>query len=149
MSMNVDSIRAYCLSLPAATEKLQWGDALCFKINSRMFAVLGLDHVRLTFKCAPETFADLIERPDIRPSPYLGRYHWVMLDRLDAVANDELKALIRQSYEMVAAKAPVRGAPSPSRKKKKQAKLSPSRPVASKPVPPKLRARKHRRRARD
>jgi len=150
--MNVDSIRAYCLSFPASTEKLQWGDALCFKINSRMFAVLGLDQVRLTFKCAPETFAELIERPDIRPSPYLGRYHWVMLDRLDAVANDELKDLIRQSYEMVAAKAPARKAPSPSRKKKKEkkkkAKLKPSKPVASKRITSKPGARKHRR-ARD
>jgi predicted DNA-binding protein (MmcQ/YjbR family) len=150
--MNVDSIRAYCLSFPGATEKLQWGDALCFKVNAngKMFAVLGLDRVRLTLKCAPETFAELIERPDIRPSPYLGRYHWVMLDRLDAVPNDELRDLIRQSYEMVAAKAPVRRAPSPSRtkKKKKKAKLSPSRPVASKPVRPKPSATKHRR-ARD
>lgn len=139
MSMNVDSIRAYCLSFPAATETLQWGDALCFKINAKMFAVLGLDQVRLTFKCSPEMFAELIERPDIRPSPYLGRYHWVMLERLDAVANEELKDLIRQSYEMVASKSPARKAPSPSRKKKKKAK----------PVPPKPRAIKHRRRTRD
>lgn len=139
MSMNVDSIRAYCLSFPAATETLQWGDALCFKINAKMFAVLGLDQVRLTFKCSPEMFAELIERPDIRPSPYLGRYHWVMLERLDAVANEELKDLIRQSYEMVASKSPARKAPSPSRKKKKKAK----------PVPPKPRAIKHRWRTRD
>ena len=104
--MDVDSIRAYCLSFPHATENLQWGDALCFKVGAKMFAVLGLDRVRLTFKCAPETFAELIERPDIRPSPYLGRYKWVMLDRLDALRSDELRDLIRQSYEMVAAKAP-------------------------------------------
>jgi predicted DNA-binding protein (MmcQ/YjbR family) len=89
--MNVDSIRAHCLSFPDATEKLQWGDALCFKIKEKMFAVLGLDHVRLTFKCDPETFAALIERPDIRPSPYVGRHHWAMLDRLDALGNRELK----------------------------------------------------------
>jgi hypothetical protein len=31
-----------------------------------------------------------------------------MLDRLDALRNDELKELIRQSYEMVAVKAPVK-----------------------------------------
>ena len=142
--MNVDSIRAYCLLFPEATEKLQWGDALCFKVRGKMFAVLGLDQVRLTFKCTPEAFAELIERQDIRPSPYLGRYHWVMLDRLDAVPNDELKDLIRQSYEMVAAKAPTRKAPSPSRNKKKKAK-----PVPPKPVTTKRRARKHRRRARD
>ncbi|HME37240.1 MAG TPA: MmcQ/YjbR family DNA-binding protein [Candidatus Sulfotelmatobacter sp.] len=104
--MNVESIRAYCLSFPEATEKLQWGDALCFKVREKMFAVLGLDQVRLTFKCTPEIFAELIERPNIRPSPYLGRHNWVMLDRLDALRQDELQDMLRQSYEMVAAKAP-------------------------------------------
>jgi hypothetical protein len=48
----------------------------------------------------------LIERPDIRPSPYLGRHHWVVFDRLDAVRAEEMKEWIRQSYEMVDAKAP-------------------------------------------
>jgi predicted DNA-binding protein (MmcQ/YjbR family) len=104
--MNVDQIRDYCLSFPQASEKLQWDDALCFKVNGKMFAVVGLDRVRLTFKCSPVVFADLIEREDIRPSPYLGRYNWVMLERLDALGNDELRDLIRQSYEMVVAKAP-------------------------------------------
>jgi predicted DNA-binding protein (MmcQ/YjbR family) len=128
--MNVDSIRAYCLGFPEAKEKLQWGDALCFKVREKMFAVLGLDRVRLTFKCTPEIFAELIERPDIRPSPYLGRHKWVMLDRLAALRTDELKELIRQSYEMVAATAPGKksgkkktsakiGAPSRTRKKKR------------------------------
>lgn len=104
--MNVDQIRDYCLSFPRASEKLQWEDALCFKVNGKMFAVMGLDRARLTFKCNPAVFAELIEREDIRPSPYLGRYNWVMLERLDAVRDEELRDLIRQSYEMVAAKAP-------------------------------------------
>ncbi|HLW84245.1 MAG TPA: MmcQ/YjbR family DNA-binding protein [Candidatus Sulfotelmatobacter sp.] len=104
--MNVDSIRVYCLAFPSAMEKLQWGDALCFKVGGKMFAVLGLDEQRLTFKCTPETFAELIERADIHPAPYVGRYKWVMLDRLDALRDVELKEFIRQSYEMVAAKAP-------------------------------------------
>ena len=105
--MNVDSIRAYCLSFPQATEKLQWGDALCFKVGgSKMFAVLALDDLRLSFKCTPERFAELIEREDIRPAPYVGRYKWVMLDRLDAIPISELKGLIGVSYEMVSAKVP-------------------------------------------
>jgi len=127
--MNVDQVRAYCLSFPEATEKLQWGDALCFKVRTKMFAVLGLDQVRLTFKCTPEIFAELIERPHIHPSPYVGRYHWVMLDRLDALRTDELKEFLRQSYELVAAKAPKKKAPktvAPKRKKKTKApKLTP------------------------
>ena len=105
--MDVDSIRAYCLSFPHATENLQWGDDLCFKIGGKIFATLALTAVpqKLCFKCTPETFAELIEREDIGPAPYVGRYKWVILDRLDALRNDELRDLIRQSYEMVAAKA--------------------------------------------
>ena len=108
--MNVDAIREYCLSFPLSTENIQWGDDLCFKIAGKIFAIVGLDNPRMCFKCTPETFAELIEREDIHPAPYVGRYKWVMLDRLDAVRRDELRELIRQSYEMVAAKAPKKKA---------------------------------------
>jgi predicted DNA-binding protein (MmcQ/YjbR family) len=104
--MNVDTIREFCLAFPQAKENLQWGDDLCFKVRGKIFATVTLDNPRLCFKCTPETFADLIEREDIHPAPYVGRYKWVMLDRLDAVGWSELKDLIQQSYEMVAAKAP-------------------------------------------
>jgi predicted DNA-binding protein (MmcQ/YjbR family) len=104
--MKSDEIREFCLSLPEATEKLQWGDALCFKTAEKMFVVLGLDNPRLSLKCTPEAFAELIEREGIRPSPYLGRHKWVLLERLDAVGSKELRELIRQSYELVKAKVP-------------------------------------------
>lgn len=106
--MHVEEIRKYCLAFPEATENLQWGDDLCFKIRGKIFAIVDLDNPRLCFKCTPETFADLTEREDIHPAPYVGRYKWVMLDRLDAVGNGELKGLIRDSYEIVRKKAPKR-----------------------------------------
>jgi predicted DNA-binding protein (MmcQ/YjbR family) len=118
--MNCDTIREFCLAFPRATEKLQWGDDLCFKIGGKIFAIVGLDDPRLCFKCTPETFADLIEREDIRPAPYVGRSKWVMLDRLDAVGWPELQELIRQSYEMVAAKAPKKERKAKKKKKKVQ-----------------------------
>jgi predicted DNA-binding protein (MmcQ/YjbR family) len=113
--MNVDEIRSYCLAFPDARENMQWGDDLCFKIRGKIFAILGLDNPRMCFKCTTEAFAELIEREDIHPAPYVGRYKWVMLDRLDALPNDELRDLIRQSYEMVEANAPKQA-------KKKKAK---------------------------
>jgi predicted DNA-binding protein (MmcQ/YjbR family) len=67
--MNVDEVRKFCLAFPEANEKLQWGDALCFKVREKMFAVLGLDQVRLTSKCTAESFAELTERHDIRQAP--------------------------------------------------------------------------------
>jgi predicted DNA-binding protein (MmcQ/YjbR family) len=124
--MNVDEIRAYCLAFPAATENLQWGDDLCFKVRGKIFVMLGLDNPRLCFKCTPDTFAELIEREDIRPAPYVGRYKWVMLDRLDALNAGELEDLIRQSYEMVAANAPKQKVSKPSRNKATSARASAS-----------------------
>jgi len=121
--MNVDTIREYCLSFPHATENLQWGDDLCFKIGGKIFAILGLDNPRLCFKCTPEAFSELIEREDVRPAPYVGRYKWVMLDRLDAVRWEELRELIRESYEMVAAKAPGRKVGKKSRLSKRGASI--------------------------
>jgi predicted DNA-binding protein (MmcQ/YjbR family) len=90
--MDVDSIRKHCLSYPRATEKLPWGDDLCFKVGGKIFAILDL----VCFKCTPEMFAELVEREDIRPAPYLGRYRWVMLDRPDALGEGELQDLIGQ-----------------------------------------------------
>lgn len=135
--MNIDSIRAYCLAFPRATEKLQWGDDLCFKIAGKIFAMLGLDNPRLCFKCSPEVFAELIEREDIRPAPYVGRYKWVMLDRLDAVRDAELEDLIQQSYDLVAAKAPKQSKSRPRKITKSKA--------SRKKKSPKARARAKRR----
>ena len=105
--MNVDTIREFCLKFPHATENLQWGDDLCFKVGGKIFAALWLGSVpqRLTFKCHPESFVELVEQEGIVPAPYVGRYKWVSLERLDVLPWSELKDLLQQSYEMVASKA--------------------------------------------
>lgn len=117
--MNSDAIRKYCLSFPHATENLQWEDELCFKIGGKIFMMLGLDSVpqRMCFKCTQESFTELCEREDIRPAPYVGRYKWVMLDRLDALPDAELRTLIAQSYGMVATKAKITGKEKASQRK--------------------------------
>jgi len=74
-----------------------------------MFNVLVLDPSRsvcMSFKCTPETFAELTERDGIIPAPYVARYHWVALERFDALKGAELKGLIKNSYDMVLAKLP-------------------------------------------
>ncbi|MEO6724467.1 MAG: MmcQ/YjbR family DNA-binding protein [Blastocatellia bacterium] len=107
--MSFDSIREYCLSLPHVTEDVQWENDLLFRIGNKMFTVLTLDAAasyRMTFKCTPEEFAELIEREDIDPAPYVARYHWVALKRFDALPQGEMKRLIKDSYEMVKGKLP-------------------------------------------
>jgi predicted DNA-binding protein (MmcQ/YjbR family) len=125
--MEVESIRRYCLSFPHAKENLQWDDDLCFKVKGKIFMMLNLDSVpqRLCFKASAETFAELIEKEGIVPAPYVGRYKWVMLERLDVLPEAELEDLIRQSYEMVAAKLPRtahRSKPAKPSKRKRRAR---------------------------
>ena len=113
--MNVSWVRAHCLSLPHTTEQILWGDDLVFKIGGKMFAaaVLVPHKIVMSFKCTPEEFAELVERPGVIPAPYSARSHWVALEREDALARTEIKRLLSRSYELVFARLP----------KKKQAEL--------------------------
>lgn len=120
--MTLEAIRDHCLSLPHATEKVQWGNDLLFCIGGKMFAVAGLDApspVRLSFKCTAENFAELVEREDIIPAPYLARHHWVALQSGDALRATELKPLLSEAYQLVLAKLP----------KKTQAAVGQAEPV--------------------
>jgi predicted DNA-binding protein (MmcQ/YjbR family) len=109
--MDVEKIRKYCLSLPHVTERIQWGNDLLFCIGNKMFAVAGLDPqhgVKLSFKCTPEKFAELVELERIIPAPYVARYHWVGLQELDALPARELKELLTNAYQLVHDKLPAK-----------------------------------------
>jgi len=107
--MDSGSVRSYCLSFPHATENVQWGNDLVFKIAGKMFAVIVLEGPAkyvMSFKCTEERFAELIEEDGIDPAPYSARYHWVALERFGVLSERELKALLRNSYDLVRAKLP-------------------------------------------
>lgn len=106
---DVDWIRKLCLSLPDVTEDMPWGDDLCFKVRGKIFTGMVLSDgrfPRITLKCAPEKFHELLEIEGVSPAPYVGRYKWVMLADSNVLPADELESLIRQSYDLVAAKTP-------------------------------------------
>jgi len=101
--MDIDEIRKHCLGFPHTTENVQWGFDLCFKVDGKLFAVAPLEvaPVRLSFKCSPEVFAELCERPDIIPAPYMARAQWVALQTLNAIPDDDLRRLLGESYRLV------------------------------------------------
>jgi predicted DNA-binding protein (MmcQ/YjbR family) len=100
-------LREYCLSLPGATEEIQWGHDLLFKVSGKMFVASSIDgELSLSIKCTAEDFHELVEREDIIPAPYLARYHWVMLKNERAMKTSELKQRIKRSYDMVVAGLP-------------------------------------------
>lgn len=107
--MDAESVRKFCLSLPHVTEDVQWGSDLLFRIGNKMFAVVALDAAtnhRLSFKCTPEVFAELTEQDGIVPAPYAARYHWVALERFNALPERELKELLRNAYNLILEKLP-------------------------------------------
>src|SRR5436853_2748899 len=126
--MNVDWLREVCLSFPGATEQIQWSSDLLFKVGGKMFAATPLEPapVFLSFKAEPESFAELTERPNIIPAPYLARAQWVALQTRDALPAEELARLLRESYDMVFAKLPKKARDTVSR---------------GKPVKPKVRGK--------
>ena len=106
--MDPEWLRKLCLSFPGTTEQIQWGYDLLFKVGGKMYAVTPLEPapVCLSFKASPERFAELTERQNIIPAPYLARAQWVALQTRDAVGREELARLVRESYEMVLARLP-------------------------------------------
>ena len=120
--MTIESLRAFCRKLPGVTEDIKWGHDLCFCVAEKMFSVVSLERPHsIAFKCTPETFGELIERPGIIPAPYMARNMWVQEQELgDVLDRRELEALVKTSYELVVAKLPKRlqpgHAPSPAKR---------------------------------
>jgi predicted DNA-binding protein (MmcQ/YjbR family) len=128
MASYIDWVRAFCLSLPHATEDVQWEHDLLFRIAGKMFCVANMEPqlvpTKIAFKCTPEKFAELVEVEGIIPAPYMARNHWVAMIEMDALRRPEIKELIQVSYQLVLEKLP----------KKKQAELTA-------PVPPRTKTR--------
>lgn len=107
--MNIEQLRKYCLSFPGATEDIKWQKDLCFCVGAKMFCVTCIDpaiSTQFSFKCTPEKFAELTEIDGIIPAPYAARYHWVAIQKHDALPTSEIKKLIAESYKLVFDKLP-------------------------------------------
>jgi predicted DNA-binding protein (MmcQ/YjbR family) len=137
MPSYLDWVRVFCLSLPHATEDVQWEHDLLFRIAGKMFCVAnlepGMSATKIAFKCTPEKFAELVELEGIIPAPYMARNHWVAMLDMNALRQPEIKELIAASYQMILEKLP----------KKTQAALQ-SKPVAKAAKAKPLRAVKRR-----
>ena len=102
-TMDIDAIRKHCLSFPHTTENVQWGYDLCLKVDGKLFTVVPLEPApaAISFKCSPESFVELCERPGIKPAAYMARAQWVSLEKLNTVPDSELRDLIAESYRLV------------------------------------------------
>ncbi|MDR0184744.1 MmcQ/YjbR family DNA-binding protein [Lysobacter sp. UC] len=86
---------------------IKWGEDLVFSVAGKMFCVTRAHgEGAVSFKVEDDRFLELTERPGFQPAPYLARSHWVMVAQPGRLAPEELRALLRRSYELVRAKLP-------------------------------------------
>lgn len=100
--MTVDLLREFCLSLPAATEDIKWGNDLVFSVGGKMFCVTSLDPpVKFSFKVSDDEFEELSSQDGFIPAPYLARAKWVLVTDANNLSKKIWQAYIKESYEMV------------------------------------------------
>lgn len=112
--MTLERFRQLCLTQPGATEQIQWGADAVFKVGGKMFAVACTDFTEYpdanvcSFKCGDERFAELCEREDVVPAPYLARAKWVSLSTWSALSDREIVELVAEAYAIVRGGLPKR-----------------------------------------
>ena len=106
--MDLDSLRAYCLSFPGTSEGLQWGECLLFRVAKKIFVNVTLADTppRVWVKCTPGRCAELLEIEGIRRAPYIGKHDWVELERMDLLPGAEMREVIAESYQNIRSKLP-------------------------------------------
>src|ERR1700761_2124333 len=112
--MDVETARAFLLSLPHVVETVQWGDNLVFwagdkRAGGKMFALINLDrdaHGVISYAAGPERYNELLEREGLKPAPYLARAFWVAAESWGAWRNREWEDELRAACELTLAKLP-------------------------------------------
>jgi predicted DNA-binding protein (MmcQ/YjbR family) len=102
-----DRLRAICLALPEAVEKEAWGDPT-FRVRDKIFAMEKRGDGRISLWCkAPEGSQMVLVGADpdqFFVPPYVGHKGWIGV-RLDGGPDwDEVAALVRRSYRLIAPK---------------------------------------------
>lgn len=104
--MRHGDIEKFCLSLPAASLVVQWGDCRVYKVGGKVFAVLSPASEKpgsLSFKTGSDSFHILTQLPGITQAPYFAKAQWVQLTSLDALPAKDLKAYLARAHALIAA----------------------------------------------
>ncbi|MCS7037042.1 MAG: MmcQ/YjbR family DNA-binding protein [Saprospiraceae bacterium] len=103
--MNIEQLRAYCLSKPDTSEDFPFGETtLCFRVKGKIFAITDLKNERLSvnLKCEPAYALELRERYDeVQPGWHMNKKHWNTVDFEGSIGDALLRQLIDHSYEQV------------------------------------------------
>lgn len=109
-------VRAICLSLPDSRETITWGEPH-FRVGDKIFAGYGAHKgkVSIGFKLTKPHADAVIHDARFTRAPYVGRHGWVSLDASSAIDWKSLRAMIRESYGLIASPASLAKLDKPKR----------------------------------
>jgi len=100
------TVEEFILSLPNTRLDYPFGDevAVYKAVNDKMFALIqeGSDPVKLSLKADPNLSKILRDKYEtVLPGYHLNKKHWNTLLLTGQLSDDEVRDLIRHSYELV------------------------------------------------
>lgn len=104
---DLEQLRACLLDFPGARQETPFGpEVLVYKVGNKIFAILGWEQVPLaiSLKCDPDNARFLREHfPAVRPGYHLNKKHWNTVTLDGSIADDDIRKMIVESYELVQA----------------------------------------------
>ncbi len=107
--MTIDMLRAYCLSLKGAEEKMPFDDkTLVFTVKDKMFCLTDIETFAfVNLKCKPEIALELrAQYSEVTPGYYMNKKHWNSVKPQGHITDALLKEWILNSYKLVVAGLP-------------------------------------------
>lgn len=104
--MRHSAVEKFCLSLPATTLVVQWGESRVYKVGGKVFAIMSPateKPLTIAFKVTEESFHILTEIDGIAQAPYLAKGSWVQVKGLDTLPAKDLQAYLKRSHALIAA----------------------------------------------
>jgi len=102
--MNIEILRAYCLSKPQVTEHFPFDAVtLVFKVGGKIFALTNLEKYppAVNLKSDPEISLDLQESYDeIKPGFHMNKKHWITVT-YSSLSDSFFYELLDNSYHLV------------------------------------------------
>lgn len=103
--MDHKTVEEYVLSMPNARLDYPFGeDVAVYKTGDKMFALIAekSEPVRISLKCDPKLSELLREKYEtVMPGYHLNKKHWNTLVLSGQLPWEDVKGLIRHSYELV------------------------------------------------
>jgi predicted DNA-binding protein (MmcQ/YjbR family) len=111
--MDAEDVRTRCLSHAESAEEYPFGPQVAvYKVNGKIFALLSEEEEpqRVSLKLPPDEVQALQAQYEgtVLPGYHLNKRHWVTALLDGVLDDDELRALIEQSYDVVVATLPKR-----------------------------------------